>query len=76
LKFPEAIEAAAAEYKPNILTLYLETLAADFHSFYEQVSIINSEPTAKQARLKLIRAVATVMETGLNLLGIEAPSKM
>lgn len=76
LKFPEMVEAAANEYKPNIVALYLNELAADFHSFYEQTPVLAAEDAGRQARLELIRAVAQVMKTGLRLLGIETPEKM
>lgn len=76
LKFPEMIRAAAGEYKPNLLANYLEDLAHNFHSFYEQVPVIQAEEKVRRARLKLLQAVGQVMKSGLGLLGIECPEKM
>ncbi len=76
IKFPEIILEATNEYKPNILANYLERLASQFHTFYEQLPILKAPKDIMQARLVLIQAVKQIMENGLNLLGIEVPNKM
>ena len=76
INFPEAVRAAAEEYKPNIVALHLDKLAADFHSYYEQVPILKADEKIRRARLDLIRAVAQVIKIGLELLGVKTPEKM
>ncbi len=76
IRLPEIIEIAAQEYRPNLIADYLQKLAADFHIFYEQIPVIKADEQTKQARLKLIKAVAQVIQTGLGLLGIKCPEKM
>lgn len=72
--FTSIVEQAAAESRPNLLCEYLLELAKDFNVFYQKHRIIQSEE--KERRLFLTWGLGSVLKTGLNLLGIEAPSKM
>ena len=74
--FPEVIAMAARDFAPHQVTYYLRELAALFHSFYNQVKILDSEPQACQARLALISAVKQVLRNGLLLIGVSAPEYM
>lgn len=77
LKFPEALEAAVAEYKPNTITSYLWDLASAFSGFYDKCSVVNAETDAlKQSRLALCDVTARVLKQGLQLLGIETIEQM
>jgi arginyl-tRNA synthetase len=76
LKYPETVSSAAEEYKPNLLANYLEKLATLFHAFYEQAPVLKTEKETRQSRIALIKATAQIMQSGLNLLGIETPDKM
>lgn len=75
-KFPEIVAYAAAEFKPNLIANYLFELACRFNGFYAEVPVLKAEPAAREVRLCLVEAVATVLKNGLNLLGIEAPEEM
>ena len=75
-KFPEIAEESANSYKPHLLARYLLDLAQAFNEFYHACPILDSDEDTKKARLNLILAVKQVLETGLNLLGIEAPEAM
>ncbi len=74
--FPEIITTAARDLAPHQVTYYLRELAALFHSFYNQVKILDSQPQACQARLALISAVRQVLKNGLGLIGVWAPEYM
>ncbi|MDD4606890.1 MAG: arginine--tRNA ligase [Patescibacteria group bacterium] len=75
--FQLIIRKASQDYNPAILTSYLLKLAKDFSSFYEACSILEAENEERKIwRLNLIQAVYRVLNTGLNLLGIEMPEKM
>ncbi|MEI6221271.1 MAG: arginine--tRNA ligase [bacterium] len=76
LYFGEAIEEAAKEYSPNILSTYLYELASLFNTFYQQVPILKAEKTQQKFRLALSQATAELLKTGLNLLGINVVNKM
>ena len=74
--FPEMITAAARDYAPHQVTYYLRELAALFHSFYNQVKILDADDQTRQARLALICAVQQVLKNGLVLIGVSAPEYM
>jgi len=72
-RFPAAVEKAAAQYSPHIITTYARELADMFNSFYEKAPILN-KPIAKElktARLYLVDAVRHTLQKSLNLLGIQ-----
>jgi len=74
--FPEVIASAARDLAPHQVTYYLRELAALFHSFYNQVKILDSHEDACQARLALISAVRQVLKNGMKLIGVSAPEYM
>jgi arginyl-tRNA synthetase len=47
-----------------------------FNSFYAKHKIIGSEEELLQLRLLLVDSVRTIIDSGLNLLGIKAPEEM
>src|SRR5574344_1000543 len=55
---------------------YLQELAADFHSFYNNSRVINDDKQMMNARLALVLATRQVLENALNLIGVTAPEKM
>ncbi len=76
-QFPEIIELVANQYVPNLLTNYLFELAQSFNSFYQDSPILKEADLQKRSlRLSLIKATSQVLENGLNLLGITAPTEM
>ena len=62
--------------EPSILARYLITIAEEFGSFYNNCHILGEDDTTQNARLYLTYMVKTVLEKGLNLLGIQVPDKM
>ena len=77
LRFPEVLEHAATEFKPNILTDYLFDLANAYSTFYEECPVLKAEsPERRDSRLALIDLTARTIESGLNLLGIGVVDEM
>lgn len=76
IKFPEIVEKAAETYKPNLLADHIFDLAQKFSSFYNSTPILKSEKKLVSSRLKLSKAVAETIRTGLDLLGIEVVKRM
>jgi arginyl-tRNA synthetase len=76
MRFPEVIEAAAANRAPQVVATYLRELAAAFHSYYNAVAILVPEEDLRNARLGLCLAVKQVLANGLKLLGVSAPETM
>ena len=77
------IEMAARTYEPHRITYYLGELAAEFHGLWnkgkEHFHLRFIDPDNKnltQKHFALVAAVATVIESGLNLLGVTPQEKM
>ncbi len=77
LIFNEMAMEAAKQMEPNIMSQYLSNLAAMFHKFYNEYSVLNEpDQDARNARALLIAAVREGIRRGLDLLGISAPESM
>ena len=78
LQFDEVIHQVAAECYPHSLCNYLYELSSLFMSFYEHCPILKSDVATEtaQSRLQLCAHSASVLQKGLDLLGIEVMEKM
>ena len=81
--YPRVIEAAAAAHEPHRISFYLFDLASEFHALYTLGNaspylrfIIQNDRQMTVARLVLVQGVVTVLASGLELLGVGAPSEM
>ena len=74
LEFEEILDRASRQLKPNLLCNYAFELATIFSKFYENCKVIGSYE--ESFRLKLIEKTKDLLETCLDLLGIEVPEKM
>jgi len=74
--FRKAIENSAVHWKPHLMASYLHELAAQFHKYYTEYKVLDSDKRLSEARLYLVFCVKTVLENALSLLGIKAPEKM
>ncbi|GAA4716487.1 arginyl-tRNA synthetase [Promicromonospora umidemergens] len=82
-EFPRIVAQAAELREPHRVARYLEALAGDFHSWYNDDEKLRVTPYADEevtdahrARLWLNDAVRTVLANGLDLLGVSAPERM
>ncbi|RME74703.1 MAG: arginine--tRNA ligase [Planctomycetota bacterium] len=75
-QYPRAIERAARELEPSVVSAHLLDLAAAFSTFYHKHHVKNAPPELRRARLELVEAVRRVLAHGLGLLGIEALERM
>ena len=77
LRFSEALELAAADYRPNQLTSYLFELANRYSIFFEQCPVLRAEtPQLRHSRLLLCDLTARTIRKGLELLGIDVVERM
>jgi arginyl-tRNA synthetase len=70
-RFPEVILEVVADLQLNRLCDYLYDLANAVAAFHRDCRVLGDP--AMVSRLNLLKATQRVMETGLNLLGLEAP---
>lgn len=77
LRFAEALDRVATEYRPHYLTGYLFDVAQRFAEFFDQCPVLKADDNAtRDSRLLLCDLVARTLETGLELLGIETVERM
>jgi arginyl-tRNA synthetase len=77
LGFPAAIEATLDTWSPHKLCAYLFDLAGVYTTFFETCPVLRAEEReVRDSRLVLCGLTASVLGTGLGLLGIEAPDRM
>jgi len=76
-KFPEVVAEAADSLKVELLPDFTNSLALTFNAFYDAVPVLKAEPEElRNARLQLVNAVRVTLRNALNLMGIEAPTRM
>jgi arginyl-tRNA synthetase len=81
--WPRMVEGAARAHEPHRIAFYLQDVAAEFHGLW---NLGNQEPDLRfiqpenillsAARLSLALAVATVIASGLMVLGVEPMEEM
>ena len=75
-RFPDAVQMAIPNPQPPRLCTYLFELATAFSTFYENCPVLTSEGAIRQSRLVLALHTATVLNRGLDLLGIDTPERL
>jgi arginyl-tRNA synthetase len=76
LGFEAAVVSVAEGFAPHRLCTYLFDLASTFTTFYEACPVLRSPEPTRASRLVLSRVTASILATGLDLLGIQAPPRM
>jgi len=81
--WPRTVEAAAAAREPHRIAFFLQDLAGDFHVLWNRGRddstlrfIRAEEPEATRARLALVAATATVIRSGLGVMGVTPVEEM
>jgi len=82
-QYPRLVEAAAAAHEPHRVAFYLYELASAFHAHWNrgkdrpQLRFVNAvERDLTSARVALVVCLASVLVSGLKLLGVQAPDEM
>lgn len=76
-RFGEVIETAFYETAPHKICQYMADLADAFNNFYQENKIISEEDEEKQAAfISLISLTRRVLDTCMDLLGMESPEHM
>ncbi len=82
-QFPRLIESASVTHEPHRVAFYLYGLASDFHAIWNlgkevpQLRFIKeNERDLTIARMALLKAVATVLDSGLKILGVKPLKEM
>jgi arginyl-tRNA synthetase len=73
-EFPSVVAEAVEQRSPQTLPAYAIRVADDFHRFYHEHRVLESDEQA--FRLGLVRATQNVIWRALDLIGVEAPDSM
>jgi arginyl-tRNA synthetase len=73
-EFPAVVAEATERRSPHALPTYAIRLADDFHRFYHEHRVLESD--AQAFRLGLVKATQGVIASSLDLVGVEAPDRM
>ena len=81
--WPRIIQGAAKAHEPHRIAFYLSDLAAAFHSLWNKGKedeklrfIVEDDKELSLARLSLVKAIAIVIASGLEVIGIEAVEEL
>ncbi len=72
--FPAIVREATEQRGPQAIPTYAIRVADDFHRFYHEHRVLESDQQA--FRLALCRATQTVIARSLQLIGVDAPERM
>ncbi|MEI7607924.1 MAG: DALR anticodon-binding domain-containing protein, partial [Rhodospirillaceae bacterium] len=77
------VEAAADAHEAHRVAFFLYDLAAGFHALWNRGKddttlrfLVEDDPGLTLARLALVKAVATVVASGLTVIGVEPVEEM
>jgi arginyl-tRNA synthetase len=81
--WPRIVEAAAEAHEPHRIAFFLQEVAAQFHLLWTKGKdeatlrfLVSGEPELTRARLALVRAVALVIASGLQVFGVDPVDEM
>jgi arginyl-tRNA synthetase len=74
VEFPGIVAEAAERRGPQALPTYAIRVADDFHRFYHEHRVLESD--AQAFRLGLVKATQAVIARSLDLIGVDAPERM
>ena len=83
IAWPRTVEGAALAREPHRIAFFLYDLAADFHMLWNRGRddaalrfLVEDQPAETLARLALVQATATVIRSGLSVLGVAPVEEM
>lgn len=76
-EYADVVAEAGRSYSPAVIANYIYDLVKEYNQFYHDFSILKEENNAVRGfRLALSQAVASTIQRGMLLLGIEMPERM
>lgn len=76
LDFGTAVQRAAEQSEPSVVTSHAIALAGEIHSYLKEHHVLGAEPAVRDARLFLVDCARRLLATGLALIGVPAPERM
>ena len=81
-EWPKCIDSASTKLEPHRIPIYLYELAAEFHSYWNlgkqfpEKRFINDQKTISDDKLIFLKAIANVVKSGMDIVGVNSPTKM
>ena len=81
-EWPKCIEVSLNKLEPHRIPIYLYELASKFHSYWnmgkdnEDKRFINNEKKISDEKLIFLKAIANVIKSGMDIVGVTSPEKM
>ena len=81
--WPNLVETAAVAHEPHRVAYYLHDLASAFHALWNKGTgdaslrfLLTDQPALSKARLALVQGLATVIASGLGVIGVEPAEEL
>ncbi len=76
-EYPDLVQEAAGTLNPSLIANFLYELAKEFNQFYHEHSILSADSEELvRMRLLMVEVTGLVIESGMEMLGIEMPERM
>jgi arginyl-tRNA synthetase len=81
-EWPKCIEISTTRLEPHRIPTYLYELASQFHSYWNMGKdnidkrFINEQKKISDDKLILLKIISNVIKSGMNIVGVNTPSKM
>ena len=81
-EWPKCIDSASTKLEPHRIPIYLYELAAEFHSYWNlgkqfpDKRFINEQKSISDDKLIFLKAIANVVKSGMDIVGVDSPTKM
>lgn len=75
-QYTDKVHKAASTLSPNVIAGYLYELCREYNVFYQKNPILKADEDKKHIRLTITKAVGSIINHGLDLLGIKTVNRM
>ncbi len=81
-EWPKCIDISSAKLEPHRIPVYLYELASEFHSYWNlgkqqpEKRFINEQNDVPLDKLIFLKVISNVIKSGMDIVGVDTPSKM
>ncbi len=81
-EWPKCIDISSTKLEPHRIPVYLYELASEFHSYWNlgkqqpEKRFINKQKEVPLDKLVFLKVISNVIKSGMDIVGVDTPSKM
>ncbi len=81
-EWPKCIDISSTKLEPHRIPVYLYELASEFHSYWNlgkqqpEKRFINEQKEVSLDKLVFLKIISNVIKSGMDIVGVDTPSKM